>query len=128
MLNPNLICLGVPDISPYRKSTYIDALSLILEDVLTRKISNRAVINAALGNTLTPYDKRIPVVGDELFPAYQAIKALINAGVVIVASSGNYGDPKYGVSFLVNLPKSQDTSSSIPAGFEADGGKPCNLE
>jgi hypothetical protein len=89
-------------IPPFRYRTVTDALDLILQDVLSKKIQNRAVVSMAIGfpigGVIGPSLNRLPVLGDPLFPMYQAVQALIDQGVVIVTLSGNAGFSRFGVS------------------------------
>lgn len=90
------------NVPPFRYRTVTDALDLILQDVLSKKLQYRAVVNMAIGfppgGVFGPSGGRIPVLGDPLFPMYEATQAFINAGVVVVTMSGNLGQTKYGVS------------------------------
>ena len=87
-------------IAPFRYRTIRDAFNLILQDVQAKNLQYRAIVSMSFGIIpLGPPAKRIPVLGDPLFPMYLAAQALINAGVVLVTASGNLAQSSVSNSF-----------------------------
>jgi hypothetical protein len=90
-------------VPPIRFRTVADALDLILQDVQEKQFQHRAVVSLSMGFPPTavfcPSNARLPVLGDPLYPMYKAMEALINVGVVVTTSSGNFGNTaEFGVS------------------------------
>lgn len=79
----------------FRFRTITAALEAVLQNIQTRNIAHRAVINLSVGideEIVGPSALRIPVPGDPPYPMYQTLQDLIDAGVVVLAASGNDGD------------------------------------
>jgi hypothetical protein len=75
----------------------IGAVDEAFNDILKRGLSHKAVVSMSLGD----YDTNLPIPsspGDgERYLMYTSIKRMMDYGVVVVASTGNRGDPS--VSF-----------------------------
>jgi hypothetical protein len=73
----------------FRYTTSVDALRLVLQDVINKNLQYRAVINLSWG--FTNDLGRIPLPGEYTYEIYQVLQALIAENVVVVTSSGNSG-------------------------------------
>jgi subtilisin family serine protease len=71
----------------------IGAVDEAFNDILKRGLSHKAVVSMSLGD----YDTNLPIPsspGDgERYLMYTSIKRMMDYGVVVVASTGNRGDP-----------------------------------
>jgi len=76
-------------LSLWRMSTLVDGLAKILQDVFDKGIQNQAVISLSLSTAVDL--GRFPVPGDDIFPLYLAVTALVSKGVVVTVSGGGNG-------------------------------------
>jgi hypothetical protein len=83
---------GDPPLVPlasWRMSTLVDGIAKVLQDVFDRGIQNQAVISLSLSSTVDL--GRFPVPGDDLFPLYLALTAVVSKGIVVTVSGGGNG-------------------------------------
>jgi hypothetical protein len=80
---------GRPFGNIFRHMATMDAMLKVGQDVVQRNLQFKAVINLSLGS-IEPTGT-MPTPGHPLWSYYNLIEQLINAGVVIVQSSGNDG-------------------------------------
>jgi hypothetical protein len=75
-----------------RYTSLVDAWSKVLNDVITKNLQGKAVINFSAG--LRDTAGRIPLEYDSDIDFYRIVKQVIDANVVVVTASGNNGQFK----------------------------------